>query len=91
MTRRVHITVRGIVQGVGFRMYTQREAERLGLRGYVRNRPHGSVEIVAEGNADAVDRLIAWAGHGPPAAVVHHIQVEDGEPTAEFAGFGIRH
>ncbi len=89
MTRRVRITVRGTVQGVGFRMYTMREAERLGLGGYVRNLPDGSVEIVAEGEAGAVDRLIAWAKHGPAAAVVEGVNVVDGEPTGEYGSFSV--
>ena len=91
MTKRAHITVRGVVQGVGFRMYTQREAKRLGLHGYVRNLPDGSVEIVAEGSADAVARLIAWAKHGPPSAVVDDVDVEERELTGEFSDFGVRH
>jgi acylphosphatase len=91
MTTRVRITVRGVVQGVGFRMYTHREARRLGLGGYVRNLPDGSVEIVAEGPADAVARLIAWAKHGPPSAVVDDVNVKDAEPTGEFDDFGVRH
>ena len=91
MIRHVTIIVRGVVQGVGFRVYTQQEARRLGLRGYVRNRSDGAVEIVAEGNAPAIDRLIAWVKHGPPAAVVADAEVTDGEPSAEFVDFGIRH
>jgi acylphosphatase len=91
MIRRVQIIIRGVVQGVGFRMYTMREAERLGLSGYVRNLPDGSVEIVAEGDANAVGRLIAWARHGPRAAVVEEIDVADQEPTGAFAGFEVRH
>jgi acylphosphatase len=91
MTKRVHIVVRGVVQGVGFRMYTELEANRLGLRGYVRNLPDGAVEIVAEGPADAIERLIAWAKHGPPAASVEDVNVEYAEPNGEFVEFGIRH
>jgi acylphosphatase len=91
MTRRIHITVRGLVQGVGFRMYTEREADRLGVRGYVRNLPDGAVEIVAEGDAAAVDHLVTWAQRGPPAALVEEFEFRDQEPTGEFAGFGIRH
>jgi len=91
MRKRVTIVVRGTVQGVGFRMDTRHEAERLALLGYVRNRADGSVEIVAEGNAAAVDRLIAWAKHGPPAAVVDDMDVTEEEPTGEFSDFGIRH
>jgi acylphosphatase len=88
--KRVRLFVRGVVQGVGFRMYTKREALRLGLRGYVRNLPLGEVEIVAEGPAEAVERLIAWAKHGPPAAVVEDVSAEGGESTGEFSDFGIR-
>jgi acylphosphatase len=91
MTKRVQITVRGVVQGVGFRMYTQREAARLGVRGYVRNRPDGAVEIVAEGNVGAIDHLIAWAKHGPPAAEVDNVEVTDADPAGDLSDFHIRH
>jgi acylphosphatase len=89
--KRIRMIVRGVVQGVGFRMYTEREAARLGVRGYVRNLPGGDVEIVAEGPAEAVERLIAWARHGPPAARVERVDVMDEGPTDEFDGFGIRY
>jgi acylphosphatase len=91
MTRQIRIIVRGVVQGVGFRLYAQAEANRLGLRGYVRNLPDGAVEIVAEGPVDAVERLIAWANHGPPGASVEDVDVEYAEPTGEFSEFSIRH
>ena len=90
MTKRVRLTVSGVVQGVGFRMYAQREARHLGLTGFVRNLPGGEVEIVAEGDSAAVDRLIAWARRGPPAARVERVEVEPGEPTGEFDGFDVR-
>ena len=91
MTKRVRIIVRGVVQGVGFRMYTQSEASRLGLRGYVRNLPDGTVKIVADGPADAIERLIEWAKHGPPAAVVEDVEVRAGDPTGDFSDFTVRH
>jgi acylphosphatase len=90
MTKHVRLTVTGMVQGVGFRMYAQREARRLGLTGFVRNRPDGAVEIVAEGEPAAVDRLIAWANHGPPVARVERVEVEPGEPAGEFESFDVR-
>jgi acylphosphatase len=68
MTRRLEM--RGRVQGVGFRYAMQREAQRLGVRGWVRNRRDGSVEALAHGEAQAVERLIEWARRGPPAAHV---------------------
>lgn len=90
MTKRVRLTVTGVVQGVGFRMYAQREARHLGLTGFVRNRPGGEVEIVAEGDGAAVDRIIAWAHQGPPAARVERVETEAAEPTGEFDGFDVR-
>jgi acylphosphatase len=90
MTRRVRITVRGTVQGVGFRAYTQQEARALGLRGFVRNRPSGDVEIVAEGEREPLERLVAWARRGPPAATVESVDVQDVEPTEALTDFGIR-
>ena len=89
--KRVRMIVRGNVQGVGFRMYSEREAARLGLGGYVRNLSTGDVEIVAEGRTDAVDRLIAWSKYGPPAARVEDVDVTEQDATGEFSDFGIRH
>jgi acylphosphatase len=91
MTRRVHLIVRGVVQGVGFRWATEREARRLGVRGYVRNLPTGDVEIVAEGRPDAIDRLVAWTKHGPPGARVETVNLAEEDPTGEFSDFGTRH
>jgi acylphosphatase len=89
-TKRAHLIISGVVQGVGFRMYAQRQARSLGLGGYVRNLPGGEVEIVAEGDAGAVERLITWAHVGPPSAEVDDARVTYAEPTGEFVGFDIR-
>ncbi|TFC46378.1 hypothetical protein E3T26_04330 [Cryobacterium sp. TMT1-21] len=75
--------VRGMVQAVGFRYYTQSEARRLGLSGFVRNRMDGSVEVDAEGDAASVSELLAWLAHGPPSAVVESMQVTDLAPRGE--------
>jgi len=91
MQRCVLIIVRGSVQGVGFRMYAQLEARRLGLHGYVRNLPSGDVEIIAEGKSEAVERMIEWARHGPPSARVEECVVDNQEPTGEYSDFDIRH
>jgi acylphosphatase len=80
-----------MVQGVGFRWATEREATKLGLRGYVRNLPNRDVEIVAEGRTEAVNRLVAWAKHGPPGAQVEAVDVTEQEPAIKFSDFGIRH
>ncbi|WP_084187097.1 acylphosphatase [Andreprevotia chitinilytica] len=73
------LQVAGRVQGVGFRFSTVLEARRLGVRGWVRNRLDGSVEIQAEGTASAVEALVRWAGHGPSGSRVDHLNVQDGE------------
>ncbi len=91
MMRKVKAIVMGRVQGVWFRANTMQEAKLLGVRGYARNLPDGSVEIVAEGEAAAVDALMTWAGDGPPMAVVRHVRIEDLDYDDEFSNFGIRH
>jgi acylphosphatase len=88
---RVHARIRGRVQGVAFRAYTQDEAERLGLSGWVRNREDGSVELWAEGDETALRTLIAWCKHGPPAARVESVDADWGEAEGKSAGFHIRH
>jgi len=75
------IRVRGRVQGVGFRYAMRREAERSGVRGWVRNRSDGSVEALVQGEAQAVARLVAWARHGPPAARVDELKDSEAEPA----------
>lgn len=89
LNRRVHITVSGRVQGVFFRAATRREAERLGLTGWVRNLPDGAVELTVEGAAGAVDRLIRWCQSGPALARVDRCRVEEGTPTAEYTVFTV--
>jgi acylphosphatase len=80
---RVRALVSGRVQGVWYRESCRREAERLGVVGWVRNRPDGRVEIEAEGPRPAVDALLTWAGHGPPRAVVDRVAVDDRPPMGE--------
>ena len=69
------LRIRGLVQGVGYRNALHREATRLGIKGWVRNRSDGSVEALVQGAADAVQTLIAWAHQGPEAARVERVQV----------------
>ncbi|HEX7805666.1 MAG TPA: acylphosphatase [Cellulomonas sp.] len=78
MRRRV--VVHGDVQGVGFRWSCAREAERLGVHGWVLNRSDGAVEIVAEGEPAAVEQLVTWAHHGPRHAVVSRVEVTEETP-----------
>jgi acylphosphatase len=75
----LHLEVRGVVQGVGCRASMAREARRLGVRGWVRNRPDGSVEAVVAGSAEAIERIAARARRGPPASVVTAVDARPGE------------
>ena len=79
--KRRHIRVKGRVQGVGFRYALRDEAERLGITGWVRNRSDGSVEALVQGDAHALERLLAWTRRGPPAA--HVTTVEEEAPVGE--------
>lgn len=81
----MRLRIYGRVQGVFFRYYARERAHSLGLSGWVRNQPDGSVEAVAEGPRDAVDRFVAWAHHGPPSAEVKRVEAEP-EPVEGESG-----
>jgi acylphosphatase len=87
--KQLQLMVRGRVQGVYFRASTQREAKRLGLGGWVRNRPDGSVEILAEGEEQAIRELYGWAQKGPGAARVDRVDTRWRSYSGEFAEFKI--
>lgn len=89
-TTRARITVRGIVQGVNFRWFTQRRASEFGLTGYVRNAPDGTVQVVTEGAREAIQDLVAALRIGPSAAVVESVDIEWGAPSGEFHRFEVR-
>lgn len=72
----VRASITGRVQGVSYRAWTVHEATRLGLDGWVRNRPDGSVEAVFAGPAEVVDRMLEKCRRGPPLAMVQDIRVE---------------
>jgi acylphosphatase len=80
----------GRVQGVGFRYFAQASAEREGLQGWVRNRPDGSVEALAEGEAEAVERFERSIRHGPPGARVEQVEIEHTVPDSRATGFSIQ-
>jgi acylphosphatase len=77
------------VQGVFYRQSTAMEAARLGLSGVVRNLSDGSVEVVAEGVRSAVEALVAWCRHGPPAARVEELDVAWEPPTGDAGPFSV--
>ena len=87
---RLSAIIHGRVQGVGFRFFAQLRASELGLTGYVRNRWDGAVEVVAEGEEDAVRRLLGELRVGPRSAIVDRVDVQWEDYTGEFKYFGVR-
>ena len=81
--------VHGRVQGVGFRYHTRIAASQLGLTGYVRNLPDGTVEIIAEGAPQSLNQLIEWAKKGSPAAEVKHVDLTHSAANGEFDEFSV--
>lgn len=81
--RRVHVEVRGRVQGVFFRSTCVERARALGIGGWVRNTLDGRVEAEFEGEPDAVDAIVAWCSEGPPFAHVDELEVRQERPTGE--------
>jgi len=87
--KQVQLFVRGRVQGVFFRASAQREAKRLGLTGWVRNRPDGGVELLAEGEEEQIKDLIGWASRGPSAARVERVDTRWRGFSGDFSDFRI--
>jgi acylphosphatase len=87
--RRVRVRAQGRVQGVFFRAETRSRAESLGLAGWVRNAPDGTVEAVLEGDPERVNSMVEWFRHGPSGARVDELDVATEEPAGE-AGFQVR-
>jgi acylphosphatase len=86
---RLHAIVEGEVQGVGFRYFVVERANTLGLTGWVRNRWDDTVEVTAEGEQEALNKLLLHLQKGPSAAYVSGVKQEWQEPTGEFKRFGI--
>lgn len=82
----VRLRISGRVQGVGYRAFVMREAERLGLSGWVRNRSDGTVEALASGDGEALRQLIEACRRGPRFAVVTAVTAEPEAPGAAMAG-----
>jgi acylphosphatase len=88
---RAHVYISGIVQGVFFRANTKRVADRLGVKGWVRNLIDGRVEAVFEGDKEAVNKIIEWCKTGPPLARVDNVEVHWEPYKGEFEEFSIRY
>ena len=87
---RAHLLISGTVQGVGYRWSCRREAQGIGLTGWVRNLPDGRVEAVLQGTREQIERMIKWCYRGPEEARVSDIAVAYEEAADEFRDFGIR-
>jgi acylphosphatase len=87
---RAVLKIQGRVQGVFFRQSTKETADRLGLTGWARNCPDGSVETVFEGESLVVTQAIEWCRQGPPAASVDEVIVDWRDFVGEFNGFSVR-
>ncbi len=83
----LHLAIHGRVQGVFFRDSMRREAQRLGVTGWVRNRADGSVEAVVQGSQPAVSAIVGWAQHGPERAQVQRVDAQPADGS--YAGFDI--
>ena len=88
---RGHFIISGRVQGVCYRLYANEEARRLGVTGWVRNLHTGEVEVLAEGEDEAVATFFSWCRQGPASASVTDATSEYSEATGEFGSFGVRY
>jgi len=88
--QRIHIWVKGVVQGVGFRFFTVRQARELSISGWVRNTVDGGVEIAAEGEEWKLKEFAASVKVGPSHSTVTGIEVKEEEYQNEFNGFEVR-
>jgi len=84
------IKVIGDVQGVNFRYFTKKEAEKLGLSGWVKNEHDGSVSVFVQGNHEGCQKFIEWAREGSPMSAVENIKYEIVEPDLKLEGFESR-
>ena len=86
---RIHLVIRGLVQGVSYRASARAEALRLQLTGWVRNLPNGDVEALAEGPRSRLEQFVAWCRRGPDEAHVESVKEEAAAPTGEFSTFAV--
>jgi acylphosphatase len=88
---RLHLWVSGLVQGVFFRSAVQEQAYAVGVTGWVRNLPDGRVEMVLEGDRDAVEQVVVFCRRGPPYARVEGVEVRKEEYRGDLLGFAVRY
>ena len=85
----IKVIVKGRVQGVFYRVHTQSQADRLGVKGYVKNLPDGSVEAVFEGDRQSVSQMVKWCHQGPKASFVEHVLAKEADGLSNFKIFEI--
>lgn len=90
MKKQIQIIVTGKVQGVFFRNYALQKATQLGIDGFIKNMPDGSVYIEAVGEDDLLSLLIDWCYNGPPQAQVTNVEVKEMNEISNFSPFEIR-
>jgi len=88
---RAHLTIHGRVQGVFYRLETQRAAKRLGVVGWVKNRPEKTVEAVFEGPKHCVENMVQWCRQGPPMAEVSRIDAQWQACRGAYTDFSVRY
>ncbi|MGO3131885.1 MAG: acylphosphatase [Alcaligenes sp.] len=86
----VDVRVKGRVQGVGFRATALRHAHLYGVKGWVSNAADGSIELLLQGDADAIDRMVSWLYIGPEQAVVEHVDIQRSYTDKRYGFFEIR-
>ena len=87
--KRARVIISGRVQGVFFRMETKRYADRLGIKGWVKNRRDGAVEAVIEGDENRIREMINWCKKGPPMSRVDDVQIFAEDYSGAFTSFDI--
>ena len=90
MKKSVRLYISGTVQGVFFRMFVKQSAERLNIKGFVRNLEDGRIEVFAEGNIDEIDKLIEICKKGPKHSKIRNVEIKD-ERFQDFKTFKILH
>jgi len=90
MKKAVKIDIKGTVQGIFFRNFIKENAEKLNIKGFVRNKEGGDVELFAEGEIDDVDKLVEIAGRGPKHAVIKEVKIKEAR-FQDFKDFKILH
>jgi len=90
-TIQIKVIVKGRVQGVFYRAHTQRQADRLGVKGYVKNLPDRSVEAVFKGDPQSVSQMVKWCHKGPAASNVEDVLTQNQKDLSNFKNFEIRY